>query len=553
MLLVFAMVPTGAADASELNVRFCGDGAGQSPITSAPSIRPIYAYAADQPNRLTSLGDELQQSLRESDQAVRQASGGRKGLRFDRNPACGNTSADIQAVRMPRSLSGYYAITSPTERFRAVVNDLETSGVKRSGSDDNFLVFLDRGADGAVAGGMAHRSPDDRPGPENASNTGGKVAVVYGAPPSDGPDFFPEDGWPHKGHLPLHEVFHTLGAVNEGAPNAFGAHCLDGYELMCSGRGDPPRCGLERGWDMRVDCGGDDYFNPSPAPGSWLASHWNIYNSWFLCESATCASPESAPQVSLSVSGSGATRTLTASANGASRYFWDLDGQSGFETDTAADNTTRVELPAGRRTYRVRATAPGGAYSVAGVELGQRAAGDDDVSVSCSPTLVKVGGTVTCSAIGSRFEQASSLKWDWGDGTTTSGTNSSHAFTKPGMQSISLTVTSQSLTTYHYITVQVRAGELKLKAAKASRKALKAGKALKLYVSGAGASENLKANFAFRKALQSISAVAGANGKSTLSFKPNKKMKRAFRKAGTLKVTVSSANDGRGSLAIRLR
>jgi hypothetical protein len=36
------------------------------------------------------------------------------------------------------------------------------------------------------------------------------------------------------------------------------------------------------------DCGQDDYFNPVPTAGSYLATHWNTYDSPWMCPADTC-------------------------------------------------------------------------------------------------------------------------------------------------------------------------------------------------------------------------------------------------------------------------
>jgi hypothetical protein len=38
--------------------------------------------------------------------------------------------------------------------------------------------------------------------------------------------------------------------------------------------------------EQTYDCGRDDYYNPAPEPGSYLATHWNTYDSAFM---APCA------------------------------------------------------------------------------------------------------------------------------------------------------------------------------------------------------------------------------------------------------------------------
>ena len=105
-----------------------------------------------------------------------------------------------------------------------------------------------------------------------------------------------------------HELFHTLGAVQNNAPNSTfsasfpdesGGHCTDNYDVMCYDDDgvDDGAPGLNDGFawgnqmtitcstatDERIlDCNDDDYFSLSPAPGSYLTNHWNTANSSFL-------------------------------------------------------------------------------------------------------------------------------------------------------------------------------------------------------------------------------------------------------------------------------
>src|SRR5262249_53584679 len=97
--------------------------------------------------------------------------------------------------------------------------------------------------------------------------------------------------------LLLHEVTHNLGAVAYTAPYGTGAgHCRQTEDVMCYDDGGAQvrtlgmtsSCanpGAQNGpvgsW---YDCGGEDYFNPAPEPGSWLAANprANVYDSMFL-------------------------------------------------------------------------------------------------------------------------------------------------------------------------------------------------------------------------------------------------------------------------------
>src|SRR5581483_2017258 len=149
-------------------------------------------------------------------------------------------------------------------------------------NDGNPLVF----------GGQGTLVRDEEPGITNVTNAGGMTAILY--IPGTGADLWGGDGsLTYPVQAGLHEMSHNLGAVQLGTPHSTGAgHCWDSYDVMCyddggakipagtyaDGASHP--CPRGAGPDA-YDCGGDDYFNPSPAAGSYLASHWNVYNSVF--------------------------------------------------------------------------------------------------------------------------------------------------------------------------------------------------------------------------------------------------------------------------------
>jgi hypothetical protein len=86
----------------------------------------------------------------------------------------------------------------------------------------------------------------------------------------------------------LHEMIHTLGAVQLNSTNNTGAmHCNDGADVMCYNDGgvngeQRAVCAPTAYRTYVVDCNSDDYFSVNPPAGSYLATNWNTANSPFL-------------------------------------------------------------------------------------------------------------------------------------------------------------------------------------------------------------------------------------------------------------------------------
>jgi len=181
--------------------------------------------------------------------------------------------------------------------FQDMYNSLvpRSKGKKSTGpsyKDPNqvYVVFVD-GIDNAYPYcGQGGVDADDSPSTSNRNNIGPAYSLIA--------------CW--TGTTALHEIGHNLGAVQLSAPHSSGAyHCYDEADVMCyddggsyflgpDGKSDTlddgqltttcPAASLLGGpvEDQQFDCNEDDYYNPAPAAGSYLATHWNLASSGWV-------------------------------------------------------------------------------------------------------------------------------------------------------------------------------------------------------------------------------------------------------------------------------
>lgn len=224
-------------------------------------IQALYVVANDRPNRAAEATPRIQQVAEEAD-ALMQASaaktGGHRQLRWSTNPDC---SVSVITVVIPAHADDDF--------------DTMREAVKAAGHNypqRRYVMF----ADSDVFCGLGEWNIDDRPGTDNWHNV-------------DRPLYARVDSSCWAGNVALHEIGHTLGAVQRSAPNtSSGAHCVDVYEIMCGsdtmidGRNVRHACGRDH--RSLLDCNNDDYFHTNPAPGSYLSTRWNVARSYYLLD-----------------------------------------------------------------------------------------------------------------------------------------------------------------------------------------------------------------------------------------------------------------------------
>jgi hypothetical protein len=158
-----------------------------------------------------------------------------------------------------------------------LLNAVKAAGYTRT--DRKYLEFVDAN----IYCGIGGFAGDTTKGPNNRSNTG--------------PEYARADNGCWTAGVLAHELGHTLGAVNNNAPNGSGfAHCVDEWDVMCykdnAATVIVTKC-ADRAHDNRLDCNHDDYYNTNPSPGSYLATFWNVADSQFLIQGG--GTPTSAP------------------------------------------------------------------------------------------------------------------------------------------------------------------------------------------------------------------------------------------------------------------
>jgi hypothetical protein len=277
---------------SDLPSSWCGDEIGYDDVAHQLQngdfrYHGVYVVPADAPDRFRTFAPRLQSAAFEASGLLERLYG--RAIRFDMGTSCGPQYLDISVIRLQETGAALQQLAGdPMAYMTALGRDLQAAGFQNvlGGSaangpllDRNMLIWVD-GPAPADACGEATSYTDARRQDDNLNNQGGKLAAVF----LDGSDFC-------GGTTVRHEIGHTMGAVQPGAPHlAAGGHCSDAYEdTMCLPTA-PRVAGGDEG--LFFDYGNDDYWDPpaGPALGWWTADL-----NRFLCPDATCNVPAPAP------------------------------------------------------------------------------------------------------------------------------------------------------------------------------------------------------------------------------------------------------------------
>lgn len=254
----------------------------------------LYARSNDSASRYQEMAPKLRDWFKGADGIVSDEAK-KFGVTADLKVFCENGQISVTEVVLPNT-GKFYAESSDT---RGVLTaDLTKLGFNKK--NEKYIVNYDGSASGCRQNGStapciaqnSEKGPDDRLVEDNVYNFGPDYAFSYRVNETQVQQYFGTSYDMLGPILILHEYAHTMGAVQSSAPHATQKellskqkHCTDsqtigkgGTDVMCKsdGQGEVFGNACPGMFPFRFDCNNDDYFNPKPEPGSYLATHWNL-------------------------------------------------------------------------------------------------------------------------------------------------------------------------------------------------------------------------------------------------------------------------------------
>ena len=245
-----------APESRAASVGFDQGDAERPPVCAATDYQHVlYARLSSASNRLDQVRGSLQAVVRRINAVLNAES-----------LASGGPTADYRVLCDGGGQIVVSSFTTSGTTFSQVVADARRAGFE--GTNADYLIFFDTVRDGGC--GVGSYIDDESLSASNESNSGGGYALVY------------RDCWFTE--IPMHEVGHTMGAVQYSAPHSTGTggHCNQEHDVMCyAPDGGDRNQGIANNCSgpPRFDCGFDDYFDSAPEPGEWLSTHWNLGSS----------------------------------------------------------------------------------------------------------------------------------------------------------------------------------------------------------------------------------------------------------------------------------
>ncbi len=268
------------------------DGFGKSACTDGEDYHAqlVYARAKDTISRYQELAPKLSSWFKSGDAVLNEEA---KKFKMSANLKVLCENGEISVIEAVLPNTGVYYLNAPQETRKALIKDLGQSGYDKENT--KYIVWYDGKASGC--GGktcisqQSIKGPDDQLSEDNVYNLGPDYALLYKVDDAEVQQLLVTSYDMVAPILMLHEYAHTLEAVQASSPHATKKesspqkHCTDsptigqgGTDIMC--KSDAPGEVFGNScpgfYPFRFDCNNDDYFNPKPEPGSYLATHWNL-------------------------------------------------------------------------------------------------------------------------------------------------------------------------------------------------------------------------------------------------------------------------------------